>query len=456
MSIHRAVLAWTLLAAPPAMAQADFTTWLNERLRSIASETERRTQVAVSVRSNSKQDEAPSMAANTSSLVDTSSASDLVGVALNIAGMQGSTEGSKSGTDATTATATVSAYALYSAVRGVDPLEQAHYCAPGGRLARRLSVTLGYDDGATSPSGGGPSTNPIIAGAKLLAYNGRDVCDADAFKGVTEALVPATALFGRIRRPLLARFYALSDTVDLPAAARTTVARALDQAAAEALANHDDVALARRIAFYNLLEDPDFFPTFLAALGDQADAALADQVRQQGIDPFIRLDQATSEAIEAFRMAPQVSFSFLTKQRADGGDDYQGQAILDVGVVHRLNFTANGAYDASRGAGGASNGGRVAAQLQFQPLPDALAGPRTLRLSLAFEGGWASAMQPTYKGQLKINLPIPRVLALSGFELPLSVTVANRSELIDETQVQGLVGFTLDTSQMLAALPGLL
>ena len=39
-----------------------------------------------------------------------------------------------------------------------------------------------------------------------------------------------------------------------------------------------------------------------------------------------------------------------------------------------------------------------------------------------------------------------------GIELPLSMTVANRTELIDEVVVRGLIGFTFDTTRLLALL----
>jgi hypothetical protein len=61
-------------------------------------------------------------------------------------------------------------------------------------------------------------------------------------------------------------------------------------------------------------------------------------------------------------------------------------------------------------------------------------------------------MGPIYRGQLKVNLPIPRIESLAGFEIPLSLTIANRSELINETEVRGTIGFTVDTSQVLANL----
>jgi hypothetical protein len=52
---------------------------MNDTIRQLTEEAKQSGAVTVGVRSNTNQAEAPSMAANTSSLVDTSSASDLVG-----------------------------------------------------------------------------------------------------------------------------------------------------------------------------------------------------------------------------------------------------------------------------------------------------------------------------------------------------------------------------------------
>jgi hypothetical protein len=45
-------------------------------------------------------------------------------------------------------------------------------------------------------------------------------------------------------------------------------------------------------------------------------------------------------------------------------------------------------------------------------------------------------------------MPIP---GLSGFTLPFSITLANRTELIEEREIRGQVGFTLDISKLAKA-----
>jgi len=451
-----------LVLARPGFAQDNFKLWLNHVKDELtakeaeeASSTAERARVAVNVRSNSNQDETPNVSANSSSLVDTSSASDIVGIALNLSGLSGSTQ-SKDAADTTSTSATVSTYALYSAVTGEDPLDPGRYCRAASKATRSLTWTLGYDDQSTEPNGS-TSSGPIIAGAKWLAYNGRDVCDPTAFASVTAALIPAAADFGAIDNAVLDRFYNQYGEVGprLPADVRARLDGALAKASKD---TPDFEDTARRIAFANQMNDPVVFQAYLSALGaDQAKQMVADAAGVKGFQSFRHLDEAAQRTIEEFQQAPQLSFSFLTRQREDGADEYQGQAILDIGLlVRRLNLTANASYEGSRGGmDGAANGGRVAVQLMFQPLSDELAGPKPLRLSLGFNGAWASGEQPAYQGQFKVNLPVPRIDMLSGLEFPLSVTIANRSELVDETEVRGLVGFTLDTSQVLAALMGL-
>jgi hypothetical protein len=53
---------------------------------------------------------------------------------------------------------------------------------------------------------------------------------------------------------------------------------------------------------------------------------------------------------------------------------------------------------------------------------------------------------PTWRLQGKLAVPI-----LEGVTLPVSVTWASRDDLVMESDVFGRVGFTVDTSRLLAA-----
>ena len=70
--------------------------------------------------------------------------------------------------------------------------------------------------------------------------------------------------------------------------------------------------------------------------------------------------------------------------------------------------------------------------------------PVTLGLSLDLQiaGG-----DTKYKTQLKLDLPVT-----AGVIIPISLTWADRPEVIDEKEVRGLFGFTIDTSKLAALL----
>jgi hypothetical protein len=63
---------------------------------------------------------------------------------------------------------------------------------------------------------------------------------------------------------------------------------------------------------------------------------------------------------------------------------------------------------------------------------------------------WDKHDEDTHKLQTKLTIPLSALL--KGLTLPISVTVANRRELIDETEVRGQVGFTVDFSKFQQAL----
>jgi hypothetical protein len=429
----------TIAAAKAQEGPTTFKTWLNDALA-------KRVAVAISTRSNANQAEAPSVSANTTSLVDTSSASDLVGMALNLSGLGASTASDDEENDATTGAVTASAYVLWAAAMGKDPLAPDVYC---GRSAfgpaswwRRVSFTLGLEDEEEADTG---ENSPVVAGTKAVLWTERDVCDED-FTEVQQRLEAATQRVSAWSMRVEDRLYALWEEGRLSAVPRS----------AEDTCPPEDQACSRRkrIRFLNQLQDAQMFR---AILGQVNSEQLVDLITDEELRDLVNLDQTAREAIDRFRGQPQLSASFTTKQRdTDGVNEYRGQLVFDKGLNERLAFSGNASWDGRDGDDAGmreeGQGGRVAAALQYEPFKDPLFGPKPLRITLGGEGAWLQDVTPTYKGQLKLNLPIPRVLWLTGVEIPISLTVANRTELVDESEVRGLVGFTIDTSQLLAAI----
>ncbi|MEW6127870.1 MAG: hypothetical protein AB1757_12600 [Acidobacteriota bacterium] len=186
-----------------------FVEWLNKRVKDAVA-------AKVNQRSNTNQAETPSTSGNTSSLLDQSSAPDLFGVALNLAGLSNPTKtetsgGMESAKEVNSASVTATAYSLYAALKRIDPLDPTFYNAHPDW--RRLSFTLGYDnekiDGVATPN------QVTIFGSKYLIINHRDAarkcrnqtgamafCHETSLNNLTNSLAAASADFGKLTQEI--------------------------------------------------------------------------------------------------------------------------------------------------------------------------------------------------------------------------------------------------------------
>jgi hypothetical protein len=156
----------------------------------------------------------------------------------------------------------------------------------------------------------------------------------------------------------------------------------------------------------------------------------------------------TKNAVEAIRSQPQLALSFVTTQRKSGRpDEYNGILTFDKGMGTN-SITVNGSFIfKTNGLGEDTRGGKFAAGFHF-PLNGFK--PLTYKdpMLLSIEGD-ATAMTktaPIYKAQAKLTIPL-----FAGMEIPISVSVANRTEFVKEKEVKGKFGFTFDVSKAMKA-----
>lgn len=197
-----------------------------------------------------------------------------------------------------------------------------------------------------------------------------------------------------------------------------------------------------------LLQSADSFDKVREALSD-AERETLDKYIDARIDPFVKLKGGTRQALEEIRARPQFSFAALAKRRQQGADEYTSDVIYERGLGTRTfaTFNAGFKYKDSKVVGGDSRGGQAAAQLQFQVTPEeSLVGKSPLYLYLSSDAEWMSGVKPKYRAQAKVKVPVA-----DGIEIPISVTFANRTDLIDETDIRGQFGFTFDTAKLLRA-----
>lgn len=461
---------------------------LNARIRS---------KVRVDQTDNTKQTDVSSLSGSSATLVDQTSASDLIGVAANFAGLSASSNNNQP--DPSSVSVTANAYSLLAAFNRVDPLNPVFY--DQHRNWRKLAITLGYDD-EDQPDG--TKQRAKLFGAKFMFLNrrdpGRDKNQAH-ITAITDSLERATGAFGdladrvkghffrleAVRRNLLApgfkaylerrrpqvelQLERARGTLATASAAETPGVqvqisrleenlRRIDQM----LANPGDPTLfvlgtnflptaswsreelEYQVQFLNEFLGPDYRTKVGEEIANAIDQFIDEQLTDAELVAFRHLDDTARQAVESIRRAPQLAVGFTSKQRRIGIDEYLGSLIFDYGVADRINLTLNGSYsyNDSQVLGGDLRGFKFAGQLKFQLNRENLLGKKPMFFDVSTSGSWMNNTDALYKAQGKITIPIA-----DGIDFPISVTWANRTSLIDEKEVRGQFGFTLDTARLM-------
>jgi hypothetical protein len=373
----------------------------------------------INQREHSRQVELPSIADNTTSLVDQTSAPDLLGLGLNLAGLNSNGEGASG----LSPVITTSAYALYATALQRDPLDPEFYAKHAN--LRRFYFTFGSDDSEEETKG-----RAMLFGTKILILNYRDASNP------------------RNRASLIK----VSDRVRTMAVAGANIAgqvrRYLYDELAPALGFSRPGTSTEIETFLNEHLDGPALQVTLASLTptqrDEIKKIIADRIEAR-----VAFTEEVHRAVGQIRRAPQLSFTFQTKQRdEDKTDEYRTGLLFDYGLYQRVNLTLNGTFDYhdSRLIGADTRGGRFAVESNFQLTPEkTITGPsRPFMFSTAGEAKWLSGAKPTYTGQLKLTIPL-----FEGMNLPISISFANKTGLINEKTIRGRFGFTFDLTKLL-------
>jgi len=365
-----------------------------------------------------KQADPPAASANSTSLVERSSAPDLIGFGLDFLNLSDSSADKKA---ATPKTLTFSGYAVKSLFAREDPLDPEIYNRPSSRALRSISFTAGYDVPENTDA-----REPIV-GIKWLAYNGRDISTARNQEDIGQiqgALKTASRAFSE-----------LSDEVELYLLA------ALKRKAKPPVAVGSLDALEKAVA------DKTTWPVILDSLTDEEKKGI-DGIISKHISAFVNLDTVSGNVVNTIRARPQLALAFTTTQRkGTRPDEYSAVVTFDKGMG-ASSITVNGSFIFTTDGGGKdSKGGKFAAAFHlplqgFKPLQYT----DPLLLTIEADATGMTGTTPTYRAQAKVTIPV-----LPGMAIPISVSVANRTELVKESEVKGKFGFTFDVSKALKA-----
>jgi hypothetical protein len=382
-------------------APEDVSDWLNCRVNEIAA-------AKIQQRDPAKLVQVPSIGDNTTSLVD------------------------HGGSDKNSLSFTTTAYAVYAASIQRDPLNPAIYSRHPN--LRRFSFSFGQE--TPEDSNGADDTKATILGTKILIINGRDVSrlkNRATLDTLTKRLSAAVREFDQLKFDVEAYVYErLAPRLGLKDPATITDRQEFLRQKADFINKH--LGTDQMVATLGMLKE-----------GEIADI---DNMIMSRVDRRVELDEDTRRVVENIRRAPQLAFTFQSKLRdGNGTDEYRSALTFDYGIYRRINLALNGGFDYlnSKTIGGDTRGGRVAAETNFQLTPDRriLEGARPWVFSVSGEGKWMSNSKAAYTGQLKLTIPV-----MDGIDFPLSVSFANRNDLIKESHMRGHFGFSFDLGKL--------
>lgn len=189
------------------------------------------------------------------------------------------------------------------------------------------------------------------------------------------------------------------------------------------------------------------------------------------------LEKAAGELVHEVNKRTEIAVQFDSKLREGGDDDFLGQlnfrfspmndcgnlgwvALLRVGSCEYwryLDISVNAGFDyVKKDQVNDAVGGIIATAIEIPiQFGSILPGRRyeptisntTPRFELSGRAKWMADAKDELIGQAKLDFPVA-----DGVSIPLSVSVANRRELINETEVRGMLGFTVDSSRLMSLL----
>jgi hypothetical protein len=373
-----------------------------------------------------KQTEQPSASSASTSLLDRTSASDLVGVAVQLAGA-----GQHGDNQSGSTTVTASAYALITSVTGSNPLNPTIYDA--NRNWRRLSITLGSEAASAQNN----QTKSKIFGAKVLFLDWRDVSSPRSKKLLRQASTT------------------LANTNVIYAALSLQVRQYLYRTLGPRI-NPTSYPLSGDVVAHSTFANNELSDTRLAAtvglLNSQELSQIDDFISGGVLSSFVDEAQNVRRIVSSIRRAPQFSMSYAaTIADQDVGNTkinhHRFEGIFDYGPNEWTNVTVNASFEYldSKQIGKDLRGARIAAAGEFElnHVQAFAKGISPYTVAISSEAKFLSSSGNTYQAQAKLTVPLSK-----GISLPMSVTVANRTELIKESDVRGQFGFTVDVAKL--------
>ena len=396
---------WVVLAlacavvAPAAAQQPGFTAWLNARIDSVAA-------VRIALRDGVKEVALPAGMGSGASLIDRAAMPDLAGISVQwLSPLSSGAGGTARGTGISG-----TPYLLLALLQGASPLDPSAYLH--ARLVRRFGLSVAFEtDDATG------ATTTVLQTRLRLLDRGDPLADADG--RVSGALRGATGSYQTLAA-------AIQDLLYL------RVGRDL---------NPD------RTAFINALTQGPVLTQVLARAGARGQATI-DRLIEAHIASFVTLRDTVAALTTEARARPALAVGVTAHATGNLTDNVRALVMFDWMARPTLDVTVNAGIEHARAVGATAERTwfQAAAQLLVRVTPEDQLGGRA-PLTTALAASAAIGNDTTWRLQAKLNLPVA-----AGVMVPISVTWASRTDLVNEDRVLGHVGFSFDTGQIFAAM----
>jgi hypothetical protein len=415
-----------LLSSGGAATAQTYSEWLQNRLESRL--------VAENGKGADRQRESPAGDRSTS-LVDQSSATDVVAMAFNLATVTSPAvasltqiAGIQPSAPAGAQTVTASLYALLAGLNGRSPIDPSFYKRHVN--ARRATFTIGT--AASDAIRDNTAKAATVLGGKILLLNDREIYRASnlaQIRNVAKVFDVASLEFTRLKDRLVNLLF-----------------RELHP---EGVTREGTFIEGPFIAFNAQILSDAGFPALMQTFTPQA-LALVDAQLETVAAPFNALNREIAAAYDSIHQGQQLAVVYTGTLRPDAGyNDHRVELVFDYGLSPRIAWTANGSFDyVDQKSLGSAREGRFATEFVGDVTRgDEGWGRGPIRLAFSGQLTWKQGERASTDVQAKFTIPIA-----AGVELPVVYRYGS-SPLGAADGPQARVGLSVDLARLRNGLP---
>lgn len=390
--MRKYALLFCALCLPAPLSAQGIDTWLSRRI-------EERVAVRLAAFDPAREMQVPAGVISEANLVDRSRMPDVAGITLKLP-----TAATATGSEGTAGSFSFTPY-IVQGLFGGNPLDPARYL-PADKM-RRLGLNVTFD----SDTSGNRTTDVQAKFVILERPNplGRGL----------RSLASATQQFGT-----------LSDSV-----------------AAILYTSYGSSTGLSRDDFDNTLVQNAAIEAALAAAGPEA-RELIDALIEDALSSFVALRREVAALADSVRSEPEFAVGLTYNEGGIEPERLGAMLIYDV-AGGRYDFTLNAGYERAQETDLTPRRDLVeaAGQVLIRLVSQQPIQPRTatsLTLAGAAHYDLENGDGVVFKVQARLLLPIA-----DGVNVPLSATWASETDLIEEDEIRGLVGFSFDLGKLL-------